>query len=308
MLPYFLFFPLSASAPPPWRTTLEGQCWTNTSCQRALIVSHGGAWSLEKPYDSLPAVRQAFDDGSDAVKGDFRVSADGVGVVCHSSPLKWYAARTHACALANAHARRYESPQCAGLVVENSTAAAIMRCPMALTADTFMTVPSFLSYTQGKMITMLCVKRTSDIARAVSTLVESNATQRAFLEIGLGALLSIVPTVPDWEQVYYLVEGDSMADIHSLVNTSTALRARAFAFEFNGHAKGQWSGVNLTLAFEMLHAAGIRAFVATTEITPSIAGQEALWGEGFDIVYTYDTVNAVAARTAVDVARGVAPP
>jgi len=58
----------------------------------------------------------------------------------------------------------------------------------------------------------------------------------------------------------------------------------------------------------MLHAAGIRAFVATTEITPSIAGQEALWGEGFDIVYTYDTVNAVAARTAVDVARGVAPP
>ena len=91
----FLFFPVflastfGTSGTPPWRVTMEGQCWTDAACPRALIVSHGGAWSLEKPYDSLPAMAQAFIDGSDAVKGDFRVSADGVGVVCHSSPMTW---------------------------------------------------------------------------------------------------------------------------------------------------------------------------------------------------------------------------
>jgi hypothetical protein len=90
-----------ADAVYPWRASLES-CWTNTSCRRcagrrfrrecapirsnaplgarrALAVSHGGDWDLSRPYDSFPAFVKAFEDGTDAVKGDFRVSKDNVG-------------------------------------------------------------------------------------------------------------------------------------------------------------------------------------------------------------------------------------
>jgi glycerophosphoryl diester phosphodiesterase len=56
----------------------------------------------------MPAFQRAFEDGTDAVKGDFRVSSDNVGVVMHSSPLQFY-----------------ESINCWGQYVEKMTVAGI---------------------------------------------------------------------------------------------------------------------------------------------------------------------------------------
>ena len=57
---------------------------------------------------SFADVGAAFANGADAVKGDFRVSKDNVGVVVHSSPFEIY-----------------ESLNCVGRRVENMDAAAI---------------------------------------------------------------------------------------------------------------------------------------------------------------------------------------
>ena len=75
----------------PWRKAIagtNGTCWTERSCNRALTVSHGGDWDLQFPYDSLPAFQRAAQMGADAVKGDFRVAKDNIGMVMHSSPVE----------------------------------------------------------------------------------------------------------------------------------------------------------------------------------------------------------------------------
>lgn len=129
-------------------------------------MSHGGDWNLEFPYDSLPAFERAFLDGAEGVKGDFRVSKDNVGVIMHSSPIEWY-----------------ESPECEGQLVENMTVAQCTSCKMALTNFTFRSLPEVAAWSKGNVILMLCVKRSEDIARAISSLIELNITDNAFLEI-----------------------------------------------------------------------------------------------------------------------------
>jgi hypothetical protein len=175
---------LGSGAPsPPWRRTLQN-CWTNVSCDRALIVSHGGAWNSEYPYDSFPAFERAYNLTSDCVKGDFRVSQDNIGMVTHSSPIEWW-----------------ESPKCVGKKIEDMLAKDIEQCPMALTTFTFISVPTLLAWAKDKVIVMLCVKRPEDIGRAISTLIENNATDRAFLEIKVGDMLANVMKVPNWDKV-----------------------------------------------------------------------------------------------------------
>lgn len=69
-----------------------------------------------------------------------------------------------------------------------------------------MSVPELLNYTHNNVITMLCVKRSQDIPRAITTLIENNATDRAFLEIGMNDFLQLAATsTPHWSEVYYLV-------------------------------------------------------------------------------------------------------
>ena len=124
------------------------------------------------------------------MKGDFRVTKDNVGVVCHSSPIQ-----------------AYESPLCVGRRIENMTAAQVQRCPMTVTNRTFITVPTLLQWASGNQNVMLCVKDTSaaGIARAISTLVDEKATHRAFLEIRVAELLEHVGAAkpPGWEQVLF---------------------------------------------------------------------------------------------------------
>lgn len=154
-----------AAQAPPWRTSMSS-CWTNVSCDRALIISHGGQWDLQHPYDSMPAFQQAYISGTDSVKGDLRVSKDGVSMVMHSSPIEIY-----------------ESIPCAGKRVEDELAADLEKCKMALSNYTFISVPTLLAWAANKVIVMLCVKESTDIARAITTIIEANATDRAFLEV-----------------------------------------------------------------------------------------------------------------------------
>lgn len=277
----------------PWRITMKGTCWTNVSCTRAMIVSHGGDWDpIVFPYDSLPAFQKAYTDGAEAVKGDFRVSSDNVGVIMHSSPVEFY-----------------ESLDCVGKLVENMTVAQCTSCKMALTNYTFLSLPELLSWSRGNVIVMLCVKRNEDIARAISSVVELSATDRVFLEIGVDALIEYVwkAKPPGWESVYYVAEGGSAADITTVLSQSFApLLPMAFMFEFDP-SYPQW-GINLTQSIAQLHGHGLRTLTATTEFLPSVDSHVALFNEGFDVVYTYDTQNAVAARVLVNQARGVLPP
>jgi len=264
-------------------------CWTNVSCNRALIVSHGGDWTVLYPYDSFPAFERAYNDGSDSIKGDFRVSKDNIGVVMHSSPIQFY-----------------ESIDCWGDKVEEMTAEECTSCHMEVTDYTFMSVPQLLKWADQKVIVMLCVKRAEDIARAISTLVENNATTRAFLEIKVGDLPRIA-NATGWDQVYYLAEGNSAADIDTVLSPKFDwLRSRIFTFEFDP-SYPQW-GVSIPKSIERLHQKGIRTLAATSTWYPSVDSQEDLFKAGFDVVYTYDTQNGVTARTNIDIARGITPP
>ena len=104
-----------------WRSSLSN-CWTDPSCTRVMTVSHGGDWNYQYPYDSQPAFERGYNNTADAVKGDFRVSADNVGVVMHSSPVLLY-----------------ESFNCYGKKVEEMTAEECTQCKMAYTDYTFIT-------------------------------------------------------------------------------------------------------------------------------------------------------------------------
>jgi glycerophosphoryl diester phosphodiesterase len=184
----------------PWRKSLDGRrsCWTENynDCDRVMTISHGGDWNLTYPYDSLQAFQKAFENGADAVKGDFRVSKDNVGVVMHSSPIEIY-----------------ESLNCHGMLVENMTAEDCTKCQMALTDYHFITVPQFLSWSNGKVNVMLCVKESTDIQRAITTVVENDATHRAFLELHVDELITVEQqNYTSWQDVYYIAEIKSLQD------------------------------------------------------------------------------------------------
>jgi hypothetical protein len=258
-----------------------------------MITSHGGDWDpIDFPYDSLPAFKKAYADGAESVKGDFRVSMDNVGVIMHSSPVQWY-----------------ESFDCWGRLVQNMTVAECTSCKMLFTNYTFVSLPELLSWSNGNVVVMLCVKRNEDIPRAISSVIELNATDRVFLEIPVLALIKYVlgPKPPGWEKVFYLAEAVEAADIQVVLSDAfTPLLPMCFMFEFNvGYTR--W-GLNITRVIESIHKRGMRTFTATTQFLPSVESHVALFESGIDVVYTYDTQNAVRARRIVNEARGVYPP
>lgn len=231
---------------------------------------------------------KAYLDGADAVKGDFRVSMDNVGVVMHSSPVE-----------------SYESLNCFGKYVEKMTAAECEQCKMALTDFTFITVPNMLAWADGKVNVMLCVKESFDIPRAISTLIENNATHRAFLEIKIGSFFSVMDT-EGWSKVYYVVELGDSSEVEKLLSAPDDLIRRAFLVEFNN-----WDSWGTSLADDMMKvkARGLRTFAATKDspVTATVQNHMKLYNAGFDVAYTYNLTNAVEARAAVNAERGIFP-
>lgn len=113
---------------------------------------------------------------------------------------------------------------------------------------------------------MLCVKESTDIARAISTLIEANATDRAFLEVHVSDLVSLVPTLPGWErvslscgaltiarfalilaggpsgtQVWFLADASSPGDVNATLGGTALNRTWAFEWEPDFWASANWT-------------------------------------------------------------------
>ena len=202
------------------------------------------------------AFERAFEKGADCVKGDFRVAQDNVGVVAHSSPILYY-----------------ESPQCMGKLIENMTSTEVTQCHLTVTSQTYITVPHLLEWAEGKSIVMLCVKESRDIARAITTIIDSNATDRVFLELRLGNLQSVI-NLPLYDQVYYLAECNTADDISLVLKLPPALRARVFAVEFEPVT---CCGDSVAATHSLLHPAGLKALGVSGKFQPSQSSQELLF-------------------------------
>ena len=292
----------------PWRSSLDGpsSCWTQprSECNRPLYVMHGGDWDVVKyPYDSFPAFDKAFVNGADAIKGDFRVNADNAGMVMHSSPIL-----------------AYESPQCYNKKVEDMSTAQCEACPMELSDYTFISAETLLSWAQGKINCMFCVKDTKDIPRAVDSLLQYNATHRAFLEVGVDDYKNSVgqgtggpqAAAANWEQVWWVVEVSCHADVAALLALPSEARERAFLVEFNNWEDtddaDHWQSVEEQQSdIASCNAAGLRTFAPTNSNAAQATVQNHLdiYSRGFDAVYSYNLQHANDARTQVALQRGL---
>jgi glycerophosphoryl diester phosphodiesterase family protein len=266
-------------------------CWTDAACPRAMVVSHGGDWDLNRkmPYDSRAAFVRAVQRGADAVKGDLRVTADNVAVITHSSPFLLY-----------------ESTDCVGKYVEQMTAAAVTACHMIGTSEHFQRVDSLLRWAHGRTVVMLDVKVPSDLPRAITVGIENNAEDDLFLEVHSNDFLNIVVGAPGWEQIHYLVWLDSPADAQRLI--AAQHRAQAFMYEMDPTYPNYDAAAMNAFITGTLHPAGVRAFSSSDKNDPTVANHQALFDEGFDVVMTYDLTNALMVRQAVNTMRGVSPP
>jgi hypothetical protein len=80
---------------------------------------------------------------------------------------------------------------------------------------TFVSVPTVLSWADSTVNFMFCVKETADIPRAITTLIENNATSRAFLEISVSEMLDLVSNnVYGWDKVYYVINFHTVDDLN----------------------------------------------------------------------------------------------
>lgn len=272
-----------------------GVCWTDDSCEkRVLVTSHGGDWDVRNPYDSMGAFQRAYDHGADAIKGDFRVSSDNIGMVIHSSPILVY-----------------ESPNCYNVKVEETTASDLQRCKMEVTDYTFTSVPNLLSWADQKINVMLCVKESRDVSRAISTLIEYNATSRAFLELSIGEMFNIeAQNISGWDQIYYVVELSNSGDVSSALAASQQLLSRMFLFEINAYYE-DWPGPNdLAVDIQAIHSAGIKTFTASKSnpVTSTVNNHLDMFSIGIDVAYTYNLGNAVDARIQFNSQNDVTPP
>lgn len=276
----------------PWRNELDS-CWTRpvSECNRALTIVHGGDWNIEYPYDSMPAFQRGFDNQADVVKGDFRVNKENVGMVMHSSPIEVY-----------------ESINCFHKKVEEMTTAECEKCKMEITSYNFTSAPELLSWSAGKVNVMFCVKEQRDIPRAMSTLVESNASHRALLEISVSLIIQAAATnTPHWDEVYYIAELSTPADVQLLSTQPQAVISRCLLLEFKDWEK--W-GPTLSSDLALVHKMGLRAVgvTASNSLQATKGAHLDIWNAGFDVVYTYNLGNAVEARVEVNTERGLPMP
>jgi hypothetical protein len=276
-----------------WRTTLD-TCWKDTSCERALVIAHGGAWiAVDPAYGTTSAFDAAYSQDADAIKADLRYSKDNVPVVVHSSPFAAYEIDPLDIA-------------CVGASVEDMLVADIVSCKW-INGDHVQRLDDLLSWADGKLVVMLTVKNLAQLPQAIETVISLAATARAFLEIDTPSMLNVVPTAPDSDQVYYLVEAASQADVTSLLAQHNA---RAFMYEdanadnFGGMA----ASAVTTMIQTQLHPAGVRAFTSVSGITASAQDHENLWNQGFDVVMTNSYAAGHTGRVAVNTARGISPP
>lgn len=264
-------------------------CWTDVTCQRAMSIGHGGAWSIGTiPYDSNAAISNAYAIGMEGVKIDVRVSSDDIPVIAHSSPIELY-----------------ESWDCGllSLKIEENTAARITQCHRETsTTEMFQRLDDVLNYLRGKMVVQLCVKRSEDYQRTIDEIHALGAEDFAFVELRSAAeLQTLIPTLLGADTVWYLVNvGSSVADVDTLIDVIQ--NPRAFMYEFD-------PGVDVsTLTPNRLHPADVRSFTYDNAATISVQTIQGYFEQGYDVVSAQDGPNNVQARINVNTARGITPP
>ena len=274
-----------------YRTSL-GVCWTDPSCRRALIVSHGGDWDLSVPYGSRAAFQRAYDNGADAIKCDLRITKDGVAVASHSSPLELW-----------------ESLDCAGKKIEDMTAAQVTSCHMLLTQETFPRVDDVLAWAKGKLIVMLTVKEPKDFAGGIATVIAAGAQDYAFFEIDPNNFINTIPSAPGWGQVRYLVQIKATSDLDLMINTVKD-PTHAFMYEMEPTYPNATVQDVANLVTTRLRPAGIRPFVTTASnpLIATVQNHTDLFNQGFDVLMSYNLANGVVARKQANQARGINPP
>lgn len=88
------------------------------------------------------------------------------------------------------------------------------KCQMEVTQYKFVKVPDLLAWADNKINVMFCVKESADIPRAITSLLEYNASHRAYLEVHTNDYLELEKNqVPHWDEVYYVVEMYSHTDL-----------------------------------------------------------------------------------------------
>lgn len=275
-----------AMSAPSYNNSLA-HCWTDATCMRAMLVSHGGDWDVKAPYDSHTALVRAVQRGSDGIKGDFRVTADNIGVITHSSPIEVF-----------------ESTDCAGQLIEQMTAAQVTACHMlGSKTEMFQRVDSLLQWARGRTVVMLDVKRAQDLPRAIEVGVENGAQDTLFLEVHQSDYFQYVVGAPGWEQLHYLVWLDSPESASMVIADQHP--AQAFMYEMMPTYANYDAAAMKTFITGTLHPAGVRAFTATDTNDPTVANHQMLFDEGIDVVMTYDLTNGLQVRDAVNAARGL---
>ncbi len=277
----------TTTAAPTWRDSLK-ICWTDLSCKRAFVISHGGDWSINDfPYDSPGAFHRAADKGADGIKTDVHVTKDNVAVVAHSSPIE-----------------TWESTECAGKLIQEMTADEVTACHLfPSTTETYQRLDTVLEWARGKVIIMLTVKESVDFPMAIQTVTEHNALDYVFLEIGIADLQEAVTPATNWQQAWYNVQTDSPADVDTVIglkNPHTAF------IEVDVKYQEAQNATMADLLSKKIHPTGIRGFVSTINL-PLATDHQALWDAGFDVIMTYNLDNALVARKAVNAARGITP-
>jgi len=268
-----------------WRSSLS-VCWTDASCPRVMAIGHGGWWDVsDAPYDSNAAIIAAYEGGMDGVKIDVRVTEDDVPVIAHSSPIEYW-----------------ESLDCGGDRIEEMTAAEVSACHrFPSTTETFQRLDQVLEYLRGKMVVQLCVKESEDIGRTVDAVRALSAEDFAFIEVEPNDLESVVPTVAGADALYYLVNVEhDLSDVDRVLDVIQ--NPRAFMIEIEPDEEIG----DLTAA--RLHPAGVRSFTYESSSLASTSHLQDLYSRGYDVVSANTGAEVVAARQAMNQARGVTPP
>lgn len=268
-----------------WRTSL-GVCWRDPSCNRALILSHGGDWNVSNPYNSRAAFERAFACGADGIETDIRVTQDGVPVLAHSSPIELY-----------------ESVECAGRRIEQMTADEVTECNLAPSlTETFQRLDDVLQWARGKVIIELDVKEAGDLARTIEVTRALGAQDGSFVMVSTEEMALTIPTIPGWQELSYMVRMRSVADITAQAQTRIP---QVFMLEMDRTYTGVAEQDITALISGVIHPAGLKAMASSDSRFATVNNHLEVFNQGFDVVLSYDCANGVSAARQINQQRGL---
>jgi hypothetical protein len=278
------------SAPWTYVPASLSSCLLDMACPRVAIESHMGDWSLSIPGNSMAAFEKAYQDGAQAIESDIRVSADGVPFMIHNDQIT-----------------AYESVLCAGKVVSQSPASEIADCLLAPSlTEKIPTFDEFVEWARGKIMIHLDVKDTVNVPVMVQEIIDHNATDYVFIAVSTGEVLNVLPTIPNVEQVYFVMRVGSVADID--LGLTTLRRPNVFMFE--GDRTWEDPPVDeaaMQVQVQRVHDAGVRIMASSDQYLATVENHQELFDMGFDVILSYNTPNGVTAARNENAARGVPP-